>query len=148
MAGGSINGVGGRVVELFVLRIDPWQKFKEFGRSLGGKLSMIDTFRTKLGRCCIGGKICISVCFRVFCSTEKATISYHLYQSRRGCSVALCWTLCASTTPRGPSVYQTNPVMRSIVIIFFCTYILQPPTEVWSTQPKLCVLEKKVSLVR
>ena len=34
VAGVSINGVGGRVVELFVSRVDPWAA--EFGRNLVG----------------------------------------------------------------------------------------------------------------
>ena len=32
VAGGSINGVGGRVVKRFVSRVDPWQLF---GGNLG-----------------------------------------------------------------------------------------------------------------
>jgi hypothetical protein len=32
LAGGSTNGVGGRVVERFVSRVDPWQLF---GSNLG-----------------------------------------------------------------------------------------------------------------
>ena len=46
MAGGSVNGVGARVVKLFVLRVDPWQEDR---KQLGGKLSKMDTFRRNLG---------------------------------------------------------------------------------------------------
>ena len=52
------------------------------------------------------------------------------------------------TDVRGPSVYQTILFMRSIIITIFCTYILQPPNQTWRPQPKLCVQEKKVLLVR
>ena len=61
----------------------------------------MDTFRTNLGRCCIGGKICISVCFRVICSMEKGMISYHLYHLRRGSSVASTLDAVRETTVSG-----------------------------------------------
>ena len=40
-----MNGVGGRVVKLFVLRVDHWLEYEEFGSYLEVKLIKVDTSR-------------------------------------------------------------------------------------------------------
>ena len=54
----------------------------------------------------------------VFPFRNHAFITLLIYQSRRGSSVALCWTQCAKTTvQRDRQVYHTITDVRSTIIV-------------------------------
>ena len=52
------------------------------------------------------------------------------------------------TGPRGPSGNHIRTGTRSEIKPKSCTFVKQPPSQTSSLEPKLCVLEKKVSLDR
>ena len=113
--GGSFTGVGGRVVVLFVSRVDLWQKFRGI---LSGKRSKIDIFRRNLGRFCIGWLYYVAppfLKFHLFHRKSYYIISF-LLLSFATILASQLWTLCAkrrSGTVRGP--YQSSYAQHFLI---------------------------------